>query len=295
MFSRLALRGTWGPIVSASFACAILLLGYVHTSDAQDPADKNGAEDMPQIVITIVYDNNAFDKRMETMWGFACVVEGLSETILFDTGGKGQLLLANMAKVGFKPDQIQNVVLSHNHNDHTGGLLDFLKANRKVKVFIPKAFAADFKQEVEQSGAKLVETESPVKICDGAWTTAVLKPPLVEQGLCLETSEGSVVITGCAHPSIARMARAAKMRTGKPVHAVLGGFHMSRASAGQIDMVIERLQQLGVKRVAPTHCSGDNARQAMKEAYEDGYIPSGLGAKFVFHRATETPAKPATD
>lgn len=290
MFTRLAVRCEWNRILSASLAGAMFLLGSVHTSDAQDAADKNGAKEMPRIVITIVYDNNAFDERMETMWGFACVVEGLSETILFDTGGKGQLLLANMAKAGFKPEQIQNVVLSHNHSDHTGGLLDLLKANAKVKVFVPKAFAADFKQEVDQSGAELVETEGPVRICDGAWTTGVLKQPLAEQGLCLETSEGPVVVTGCAHPSIARMARAARMRTRKPVHAVLGGFHMSRASADQIDMVIGRLRQLGVQQVAPTHCSGDNARQAMKEAYGDGYVPSGLGAKFVFHRAAPTAA-----
>ncbi len=288
MFARLSVRCTGGPIFMASLAGAVLLLWSARTCDARDPVGKDGTEKTRQIVITIVYDNNAFDKRMETAWGFACVVEGLSDTILFDTGGKGQLLLANMAKAGFKPGQIQNVVLSHNHSDHTGGLLDFLKVNPKVKVFIPKAFAPDFKEDVDQSRAELVETEGPVKICDGAWTTGVLKQPLAEHGICLETSEGPVVITGCAHPGIADMARAAGSRAEKPVYAVLGGFHMSRASAAQMDAVIGRLRELGVQRVAPTHCSGNNTRKAMKEAYGDGYISSGLGAKFTFRRSAKT-------
>ena len=284
-----AVRCTWGRNVVTSFAGALLLVASAKASDAPLAEGKNKAEKARQIVVTIVYDNNPLDKRMETAWGFACVVEGLSETILFDTGGKGQLLLANMAKAGFEPRQIHSVVLSHDHSDHTGGLLDFLKVNPKAKVFVPKAFAASFKQEVSQSGAELVETEGPVKVCDGAWTTGVLMQPLAEQGLCLETSEGPVVVTGCAHPGIAQMARAATSRAQKPVHAVLGGFHMSRASAAQIDAVVGHLKELGIRHVAPTHCSGDNTRQAMQKAYGDGYLPSGLGVKFVFHQVVKTP------
>ena len=66
------------------------------------------------------------------------MVGGLSETILFDTGGKGELLLSNMAAAGFMPDQIDSVVLSHAHGDHTGGLQDLLEINNEVKVFVPK-------------------------------------------------------------------------------------------------------------------------------------------------------------
>ncbi len=77
-------------------------------------------------MITIVYDNNLPDKRLQTAWGFACVIEGLAETILFDTGGNGKLLLSNMAAAGFNPEQIDSIVLSHIHADHTGGLHAFL-------------------------------------------------------------------------------------------------------------------------------------------------------------------------
>jgi len=235
-----------------------------------------------EVVVTVVYDNYPFKEGMETAWGFACVIEGPGQTTLFDTGGQGELLLANMAKAGFRPEQIQSVVLSHFHSDHTGGLIDFLKANNKVRVFLPKAFPADFREEVRKSGAEVVQTEGPCKVCDGARTTGVLEKPLPEQGLCLETPQGPVVVTGCAHPGIVRMVEAARRHAKTPVFAVLGGFHMSRASDDQIEAAIRGLRENGVRRVAPSHCSGDKTRQAMEQAFGQEYVRSGLGARLVF-------------
>jgi len=233
-------------------------------------------------VITIVYDNVAVDKELKTAWGFACVVEGLQETILFDTGGEGELLLANMAKAGLKPAQVRCVVLSHFHSDHTGGLDAFLKAHNKVKVFVPKAFPADFREQVGQSGAEVVETEGPCKVCDGAWTTGVLDRGIAEQGLYLKTPQGLVVVTGCAHPGVVNMAKAAGEHAKNPVRTVLGGFHMSGASPDEIAAVIRDLRELGVKRVGPSHCSGNQTRESMQEAFGPGYLNSGLGARIRF-------------
>ena len=268
-------------LVSPGLACA---------PAAEQPAKSEPAKRARQgddIVITVVYDNSSCDERLETAWGFACVIEGLAETILFDTGGKGELLLANMTKAGFQPDEIRCVVLSHIHGDHTGGLAEFLKANNKVKVFMPKAFPGDFRQKVAESGAQVVETEGPSPVCDGAWTTGVLthgskERELHEQGLYLKTPAGLVLVTGCAHPGIVSLAEAASRHADVPVHAVLGGFHLGGASDDQIDTVIQGLRKLGVQQAAPSHCSGDKARKQMQEAFGDGYLPSGVGARLVF-------------
>jgi 7,8-dihydropterin-6-yl-methyl-4-(beta-D-ribofuranosyl)aminobenzene 5'-phosphate synthase len=56
-------------------------------------------------------------------------------SILFDTGGDGRMLLANMAALGFNPEELDAVVLSHAHSDHTGGLADLLGANPDVTVY----------------------------------------------------------------------------------------------------------------------------------------------------------------
>lgn len=249
------------------------------------PAERPRKSD--RIVVTVVYDNYSLDDRLETAWGFACVIEGLDERILFDTGNPGELLLANMAKAGFQPKQIECVVLSHYHSDHAGGLADFLKANSRVKVFLPKAFPEEFRQKVAESGARVVETEGPSQVCNGAWTTGVLiwrvgERNYHEQGLYLETPAGLVLITGCAHPGIVRMADAARSHAEAPVYTVLGGFHLGRASDDQLDAVIVGLRKTGVQQAAPSHCSGDKTRQRMQEAFGDGYLRSGAGARLVF-------------
>ena len=277
-----ATRRRRAQMVMGPLAVLLLSIELGCGADAQQPVTKNGPERSCDVVITIVYDNHPLDKRLKTAWGFACVIEGLSETILFDTGGEGKLLLANMAKLGFQPEQIDSIVLSHIHGDHTGGLGALLEANSKVKVFVPKAFPADFKQAVRQRGADFVETEGPCNICDGAWTTGVLKRGTEEQGLYLKTPRGLVVITGCAHPGIVPMAKAASGHGRMPVYAVLGGFHMAGASASKVDAVIQDLREIGVQQVAPCHCSGDKTRRLMKEAFGEGYLPSGVGARLVF-------------
>jgi len=184
-----------------------------------------------------------------------------------------------MAALGIQPEQIDSVVLSHAHGDHVGGLHDFLRANGRVKVFVPKTFSSGFKQKIRQSGAKVVETEQPCRLGEGAWTTGVLQRGIEEQGLYLATSEGVVVITGCAHPGVANMAEAAHRHAGRPVYAVLGGFHMQGASGDQIHRVIRDLRKMGVRQVAPCHCSGDRTRRLMKEAFGEGYLLSGVGAR----------------
>jgi 7,8-dihydropterin-6-yl-methyl-4-(beta-D-ribofuranosyl)aminobenzene 5'-phosphate synthase len=233
-------------------------------------------------VITIVYDNNPDDERLETAWGFACIIKGLPKTILFDTGGNGNRLLSNMVKVGLEPEHIDAVVLSHKHGDHTGGLHAFLEANSKVKVFMPKSFPSSFKLGVRQLGAAVVETEHPCEICEGVWTTGVLKQGVEEQGIFIETRHGLVVITGCAHPGIVSMATAAKGHAGQTVYAVVGGFHMSAASADDIGSVVSELKRLGVQQVAPCHCSGDLTRALMRKAFTEGYLLSGVGARIDF-------------
>ena len=72
--------------------------------------------------ITIVYDNNSFDPRLKTAWGFSALVEYHEQILLFDTGGGGQILLENLQALEIDPTHIQSIVLSHAHGDHTGGL-----------------------------------------------------------------------------------------------------------------------------------------------------------------------------
>jgi 7,8-dihydropterin-6-yl-methyl-4-(beta-D-ribofuranosyl)aminobenzene 5'-phosphate synthase len=233
------------------------------------------------LTITVVYDNVAYDARLQTDWGFACLVEGLEQPLLFDTGGKGDILLRNMRTLGLDPQAVRTVVLSHSHGDHTGGLAAFLAENPDVTVYLPQSFPASIKATVRRAGATLVEVTGPQEITAGAHTTGELGSQIREQALALETERGLIVITGCAHPGIAAMVRQAKTELGGDVYLALGGFHLSSATAAQITDTIAELQELGVQRIAPSHCTGDAARSAFAETFGADYLSSGLGQVFV--------------
>jgi len=229
------------------------------------------------VAICIVYDNYAYDPELQAAWGFACVIQGYEKTILFDTGGNGRKLLSNMNKVGIDPRDIDVVVLSHNHGDHTGGLGDFLSRNANVTVFAPASFPKRFTDGVRRAGAEVVAISKPQAICKGVSSVGEMGRWIREQSLCLGTREGLVVITGCAHPGIVAIAEKAKELHGMPLHLVMGGFHLFGPFGRQLRSVADGLKEAGVRNVAPCHCSGNRARRMMKEIFGDHYLPSGVG------------------
>jgi 7,8-dihydropterin-6-yl-methyl-4-(beta-D-ribofuranosyl)aminobenzene 5'-phosphate synthase len=230
-------------------------------------------------MITIVYDNNAYDPRLQTAWGFSCLVEGLEKTILFDTGGDSRILLRNMQVLGIEPAVVDVVVISHVHGDHVGGLEGFLGENHTVTVYLPHSFPQSIKRATVEKGAQLVEVSGPVEICAGVHSTGELGQWIQEQSLVIETEQGLVVITGCAHPGVVDIVRQAKLLSDSEVHLVLGGFHLGGASAGQIADIVSAFQQLGVQRVAPCHCSGELARRLFGDAYGENFTLAGVGSR----------------
>jgi 7,8-dihydropterin-6-yl-methyl-4-(beta-D-ribofuranosyl)aminobenzene 5'-phosphate synthase len=226
------------------------------------------------VQITTVYDNTALDSNLASAWGFACLV---GDDLLFDTGGNGRKLLFNMEQMGINPAGIQTVVLSHAHGDHTGGLEGLLSTGVRPTVYAPRSFPRRFRAGV-CSLTSLVEVSEPVAILPGIRTTGEMGEGIVEQGLVVEAADGIVVITGCAHPGIVEMVQKAKEMTGSEVALVMGGFHLNLASQRRIADIIGDLRDLGVRKVAPCHCTGDRAVGMMAEEYGGNFVKVGGGS-----------------
>ncbi len=232
-----------------------------------------------KVRLLTVFDNYEFDDSLQTGWGFSCLVEVNDTKVLFDTGADGPVLLANMTKPGLSPSEIDAVVLSHPHFDHTGGLAALEAQNNDIKVFGHTGFGTGFKSAMESRGASYVEASSPRTITASSAVTGPVGTGLTEQAFFVSTPEGLVVITGCAHPGVVRMAQAAKESTGEEIHLVLGGFHLGGASQAQLEDTAKELQELGVDKAAPCHCSGDACRRVFSKVFGDNYVENGTGRR----------------
>ena len=131
------------------------------------------------VQITVLCDNTAGRPgvQTETGWGFACLVEGLEKTVLFDTGADGAVLLSNMDALGIGPEDVDVVVLSHEHRDHTGGLAGFVARNPDVTVYHPASFSTSAVAPAQKAGATLAPVEAAVSPCKGLTVTGPIGSP----------------------------------------------------------------------------------------------------------------------
>ena len=232
--------------------------------------------------ITIVYDSNRYDGRLTPAWGFSCVVRVADRTILFDTGGDGDILLDNMTRLAISPAQIDTIVLSHIHGDHTGGLKRFLANHSEVTIYLTQSFPIQVRRDIGSYGAKVESVHGPEELSEGVFTTGELDAGIEEQSLLVRSSEMLVTVTGCAHPGIVNITRKAGELTGNTAYLAVGGFHLGGASGSQISQVAGSLLQLGVRTVAPCHCTGDEARRIFKDCFgSESYIDAGVGSRII--------------
>jgi 7,8-dihydropterin-6-yl-methyl-4-(beta-D-ribofuranosyl)aminobenzene 5'-phosphate synthase len=226
--------------------------------------------------ISIIYDNNPWDPRLKTAWGFSALVEYREHTLLFDTGGDGHILLENMQALRIDPARIQSIVLSHAHSDHTGGLSALLNSGYHPSVYLLPSFADAYKRQVGQL-TQIIEVAPGQFIADGILTTGEIEGNIPEQALAIHTSQGLVVITGCAHPGIVRITERVTELTSDPVYLVLGGFHLGNRSDTEIAAILANFRRLGVQKVAPCHCTGERAITMFSAEYGQAFVPAGVG------------------
>jgi len=259
-------------LILAALTVIVLAVAIMHEGKERGL----GNESAKNVSIFIVYDNNPYKEGLKAAWGFSCVIR-CGKTILFDTGGNGTILLENMRMLNIDPKEIDVIVLSHIHSDHVGGLLKFLKVNHNVTVYLPKSFPEGFKEEIRRYGANVVDVNEPLRIFDGVYSTGEMGFWIKEQSLIIRTERGLIIITGCAHPGIVEIVKRAKELLKDNVLLVVGGFHLLGYNEGKVREIVSDLKSLGVKYVAPCHCSGDLARKVFKEVYGDRYINVGVG------------------
>lgn len=109
-------------------------------------------------------------------------------------------------------------------------------------------------------------------------STGELSDSVLEQALVVDTVAGSVVVTGCAHPDIVEIADTARGYLGNDLRLLMGGFHLIGRHPDEVRATIDALRRLGVRSVAPSHCTGGEAIAMFRAVWRDEFIDSGCGA-----------------
>jgi 7,8-dihydropterin-6-yl-methyl-4-(beta-D-ribofuranosyl)aminobenzene 5'-phosphate synthase len=238
-----------------------------------------------EITVTILFDNFWTDDRLNTGWGFAALLETPEHTVLFDTGADGEALLENFRLMGKDPMAVEAIVISHAHGDHTGGMEALLELGLRPTVYLLPGFPAAMREEAPES-VRVHVSSAGEEIVPGIRTTGQVGGDIPEQALALETRDGTVVLTGCAHPGIVQMAERAMEFSPQPLHLVMGGFHLMDSSGQEIEGILGEFNRLGVQRAGPTHCSGLLAMAVFQDAYGENFQRLGVGRVLSFPMAS---------
>jgi 7,8-dihydropterin-6-yl-methyl-4-(beta-D-ribofuranosyl)aminobenzene 5'-phosphate synthase len=173
--------------------------------------------------------------------GVSYLVQAGHERLLFDTGlnllGRSRSALVDNAEaLGVDLAQVPAVVLSHQHQDHVGGVRaqragTFAFAGDPVE---PKGLVAYAPLPLTHPSAEVRVTTRTTILAPGI---AVLPPlqaalfwdgrPVLEQALAVNVRGlGLVLVSGCGHPGAPAMLDLVQQVLEIPLHGVIGGLHL---------------------------------------------------------------------
>ena len=245
-----------------------------------------------EILVKMIYNNTGSANGLKNAWGLSAWIDDAGDITLFDTGGDPEVLEHNLSELGLDASKINRIIISHDHWDHNGGIQRVLSMLRKpTDLYIVGKHREEYEEKYPE--AKVAGIEKPAKITGHIWTTGALSTSykgnaLHEQSVIITNQDAMLLLTGCSHPGIVKIAeRALEIHPDKRLELVTGGFHLMRAPKKEVEKISGELMDLGISRIAPSHCTGDRSIKIFRENWGDRFIEMNLGDTAVFHHTRE--------
>ncbi len=233
--------------------------------------------------LLIVVDNFPHVEYLERDWGFSALLTEENITLLFDLGAKEDVFAHNVEKLGIDLSSVDCLVISHSDYDHVGGLRLFLERNEKAKVFVPDGFDERLLRKIEDTGHEIVITHDFTDVCGPFKSTGPVKPsPRPEHSLFFKTKNGYWIVAGCSHPGVSNIVEHVKRFVEEDVDLYIGGFHFYKFFGEELKELVLEVKRTGIKRVAPCHCSGHEARMEFERAFGENFVRVGVGTRLSF-------------
>jgi len=288
---------------SRIFLRTLLLMVALHNLGAAQSTNR----------VTILYD--AFGKSPELTkdWGFSALIEYDGKRILVDTGNNARIFESNVKALKMDLRQLDFVVISHRHADHTSGLNYLLSLNPGVKIYSPdepfgsfaRGVSNDFYRKDESLAAPMryfggnppqmltagtpwpqatfIPVSSTTEVIPGIYLIPTISQTpgtleLRELSLAIRTTNGLIIVDGCSHAGVEKILEAAA-KVDPHVHILFGGLHLVKASDPDIQRIATALHdQWKLDYIAPGHCTGEPTFAALQKTFGDHYIYAGLGS-----------------
>jgi 7,8-dihydropterin-6-yl-methyl-4-(beta-D-ribofuranosyl)aminobenzene 5'-phosphate synthase len=258
--------------------------------------------------ITCIVDDRAQpDSGLKAEHGIGFLIETDGQMVLFDTGQSAQVLLHNLTILGFDPEKIGAIIISHAHYDHTGGLPGLLEAVQDIPLYAhpdlfrerfrktdtgPKSVGPSLDRAALDQGFVLNLGVEPQEVAPGVWTTGEIAPRpepegrsryhIVRKGrkwiadpyqddlaVVLKTESDLVLICGCCHAGLLNTIAHVRRTFGENPVAVVGGTHLVSANTPTMNHIIEELQRCGPPQLWLGHCTGQRGFLTLKAAFGD--------------------------
>lgn len=213
-------------------------------------------------------------ERFIRRWGVSFLID---EDVLFDTFGDPGVLLSNMRKFNIDDAKIKHIVLSHDDWDHIAGLWYLIDKRKDITVYICPGFKQEIKDRIASFGVRIVEVEPFTMIKEDVFSSGQIQGfcvgrSIFEQALVVKFLKNLTIVTGCSHPGIVNIIDVVKKHFLKErVSFLLGGFHLKDNTDETNMRIIKDLRELGVRKIAPMHCTGKRATEAMRGAFGYGF------------------------
>ena len=266
--------------------------------------------------ITTVFDAFGKPSDLKRGWGYSSFIEYGGRRILFDTGGRLADFTFNINALGIDLKELDFVVISHRHNDHTAGLNQVLSVNPRVRIYTPLE-PGGFNGPLGPSSMRMIRRvvdslpddmryfggNPPERLrSDSPWPEANFTPireltevlpgfflfslqsnapgslEMNEISLAIRTPQGLALVVGCSHPGIERIVEAAT-KIDPRIYSIFGGFHLADTSDAQATEIVTALHdKWKIERIAAGHCTGGFAFAEMIRVFGQNFDMAGIGS-----------------